>query len=50
MYHANHNQDVILKGLLVPDGVVRVVFATVGLGMGVGGDVNSINYGALNTI
>ena len=49
MYHANtpqHNKDVILKGLLVPDGVVHVVFATVALGMGV--DVNSIiHYGAL---
>ena len=46
MYHANmpqHNKDVILKSLLVPDGVVRVVFAIVALGMGVDlRDVNSI--------
>ena len=51
MFHAStpqHNKDVILKSLLVPDGVVRVVFATVALGMGVDiQDVNTvIHYGA----
>ena len=51
MFHAStphHNKDVILKSLLVPDGVVRVVFATVALGMGVDlRDVNTvIHYGA----
>lgn len=51
MFHAStpqHNKDVILKSLLVPDGVVRVVFATVALGMGIDlRDVNTvIHYGA----
>ena len=38
MFHAKtplYNKDVILQSLLCPDGVVRVVFATVALGMGV---------------
>ena len=38
MYHSNtpqYNKDVILKSLTQPDGVVRIVFATVALGMGV---------------
>lgn len=38
MYHActpEHNKDVVLQSFLLPDGVVRVVFATVALGMGV---------------
>lgn len=46
MYHANtppHNKDVILQSLQKEDGVVRVVFATMALGMGV-------NFAALNTI
>ena len=46
MFHAStpqHNKDVILKSLLVPDGVVRVVFATVALGMGIDlCDVNTV--------
>ena len=45
MYHANtpsHNKDVIFHSMQKPDGVVRVVFATVALGMG-------INFAALNT-
>ena len=51
MFHANtcqHNKDVILKSLLKPDGVVRVVFATVALGMGVNfqGINHVIHYGA----
>ena len=51
MFHAStpqHNKDVILKSLLVPDGVVRVVFVTVALGMGINlRDVNTvIHYGA----
>ena len=38
MFHAStpqYNKDVILTSLLVPDGVVHVVFATVALGMGI---------------
>ena len=55
MYHANtpqHNKDVILKSLVVPDEVVHVVFTTVALGMGVDlRDVNSIiHYGAPNRL
>jgi len=51
MFHSctpEHNKDVILKSLLVPDGVVRIVFATIALGMGVNlQDVNNIvHYGA----
>ncbi len=40
--------DVILQSLLHPDGVMRVVFATIALGMGVNlRDVNAIvHYGA----
>ena len=51
MFHSNtpeHNKEVILKSLLIPNGVVRVVFATVALGMGIDlRDVNTIiHYGA----
>ena len=51
MFHSNtpqHNKDVIMHNLAVPDGVVRVVFATVALGMGVNfKDVNLVvHYGA----
>ena len=51
MFHAStpeHNEDVILKSLCKSDGVVRVVFATVALGMGIDlMDVNTIiHYGA----
>ena len=37
MFHSNtpQHKDVILQSLLRPDGVVRIVFATVALGMGV---------------
>ena len=38
IFHANtpeHNKEVILKSLDDPNGVVRVVFATVALGMGI---------------
>ena len=38
MFHANtpqHNKDVVLKSMTSPCGVVRIVFATVALGMGV---------------
>ena len=37
MFHANtpqHNKDVVLKSMTSPCGVVRIVFATVALGMG----------------
>ena len=51
MYHSctpQHNKDVILASLRNPNGVVRVVFATVALGMGIDfHDVNTIiHYGA----
>ena len=55
MFHANtpqHNKDVILCSLAKSDGVVRVVFATVALGMGINlRDVNTIiHYGAPHSI
>ena len=46
MYHsgtADHNKDVIMKSMVDANGVVRVVFTTVALGMGV-------NLAGLNTI
>lgn len=51
MYHSNtpqHNKDVIIQSLSSPNGIVRVVFATVALGMGVNfKDINRvIHYGA----
>ena len=51
MYHSctpQHNKDVILQSLRDPKGVVRVVFATVALGMGIDlQDLNTvIHYGA----
>ena len=55
MYHActpQSNKDVILDTLAVTDGVVRVVFATIALGMGV--DMHGVNtiihYGAPRSI
>ena len=55
MFHAHtpqHNKNVIMKSLAKPDGVVRVVFATVAIGMGVDlRDVNTIiHYGAPHSI
>ena len=55
MFHSNtpqHNKDVILESLQHSDGVIRVVFATVALGMGVNlKDVNwIIHYGAPNSV
>lgn len=55
MFHANtrqHQKEVILQSLLCPDGVVRVVFATIALGMGVNlQDVNTvIHYGAPKSV
>ena len=44
MYHSNtpqHNKEVILRSLVSSSGVVRVVFATVALGMGV--DLRDVN-------
>ena len=55
MYHSNtphHNKDVILKRLGSTERVVRVVFATVALGMGINfEDINTIiHYGAPQSI
>ena len=55
MFHSNtpdHNKEVILKSFTDPDGVVRVVFATVAQGMGVNlRDVNTVyHYGAPQSI
>ena len=46
--HTSTQQDVILRSLLDPDGVVHVVFATIALGMGIiVQDVNTnVHYGA----
>ena len=51
MYHANtssHNKDVIQKSMQHSDGVVRIVFATIALGMGVNmvGVNTTWHYGA----
>lgn len=46
MFHSNtapHNKDVIMKSMQEEEGVVRLVFATIALGMGV-------NFSGLNTI
>ena len=55
MFHASttqHNKQVILNSLCNPDGIVRVVFATIALGMGV--DMRNvtavIHYGAPRSI
>ena len=47
-----HNKDVILESLTIPDGVVRIVFATVALGMGVNliDTITVIHYGAPQSI
>ena len=55
MFHAQipqHNKDVILTSMQREDGVVRVVFATVALGMGVNfvGLNRVIHYGAPSSI
>ena len=55
MYHSNtpqYNKDVILRSMEKPDGVVRIVFATVALGMGVNpqGLNKIIHYGAPQSI
>ena len=55
MFHSRtseHNKEVILKSLSQPDGTVRIVFATIALGMGVNLlDVNTIvHYGAPSSI
>lgn len=51
MYHGStpqHNKDVIVQSLLDPSGVVRVIFATIALGMGVDlqGVDTIVHYGA----
>ena len=51
MYHsgtADHNKDVIVRSMSDANGVVRVVFATVALGMGVNLAVFNkiVHYGA----
>ena len=38
LYHAHTsllNKDVIHKSMQIPDGIIRIVFATISLGMGV---------------
>ena len=55
MYHSNtpaHNKQVIMESMQKADGVVRVVFATVALGMGVDfvGLNSIIHYGAPSSI
>ena len=55
MYHSctpQHNKDVILDSLRDPHGTLRIVFATVALGMGVDfKDVNTIiHYGAPSSL
>ncbi len=55
MYHSNtpaHNKQVIMENMQKADGVVRVVFATVALGMGVDfvGLNSIIHYGAPSSI
>ena len=51
MYHScspQHNKEVVFESLVKTDGVVRIVFATIALGMGTDlRDVNTIiHYGA----
>lgn len=55
MFHANtalHNKDVILKSMQKADGIIRIVFATVALGMGVNfiGLNRITHYGAPSSI
>ena len=55
MFHANtpaHNKNVILSSMKIETGVVRVVFATVALGMGVHFVAlnRTIHYGAPSSI
>ena len=55
MFHAStpeYNKAVILRSLGSPDGVVRIVFATVALAMGVDlRDVNTVvHYGGMQSI
>lgn len=55
MYHSNtpaHNKEVILNSMQKKDGIVRLVFATVALGMGVNfvGLNHIIHYGAPSSI
>lgn len=55
MFHSNtpdHNKQVILKSLVKSDGVVRVVFATTALGIGVDfvGLNTIIHYGAPHSL
>ena len=55
MYHSKtpqHNKDVILKSLTEKEGVVRVVFATMALGMGIDcvGLSETIHHGAPRSI
>ncbi len=55
MYHSKtpqHNKDVIVASLTRDDGVVRVVFATMALGMGIDcvGLTQTIHYGAPRSI
>ena len=55
MYHSRtdeHNKEVIMQSMGKADGTVRVVFATMALGMGVNfiGLFTTIHYGALHSL
>ncbi len=55
MYHSStptYNKEVILKSMEIEDGTIRVVFATIALGMGVNfaGLNRTIHYGAPTAI
>ena len=55
MFHAStpqHSKEVILQSLMDPEGVVRVVFASIAMGMGIDlREVNTIvHYGAPSSI
>ena len=55
MFHSStlkHNKDVVLRNMIEESGVVRIVFATTALGMGVNfvGLYSTIHYGAPRSI
>ena len=54
MYHSTtpqHNKDVTMRSLSIPDGLVRVVFATIAMGMGVNfTDINLVIVSAARSL